>query len=159
MKKLKAYLQKLSSTQKVYLGNIAAFCGDLLIVFYIGKFIDTFVTKKLVFMQLKLMGYQQSSLSHSDFLQFKGILAANAKMILFAFIIVHSIIYICGCFKKRWAITYVGRYALTGLILSAIEFIFYIKNGNGINFFTFATILLYGLSYFILKEFNQKSEQ
>lgn len=156
MKKLNAYLQKLAPLKRLYLGNISALLGDLLIIFYFTKIIDTFVTKNLVFMQLKLLGYQGATLSQSDFLQFKGILNSNIKLMLFVMILVHAIIYLCGVLKKTWAINYVRRYAFMGAILSLIEFIFYIKNGNGVNFFTFTTVILYGLSFLSLKSFQNE---
>ena len=155
MKKLNAYIRKLDQKQKRLLGNIAALLGDVFIIFYISKIIDKFVTKKLVFMQLKLMGYQNPVLSQSDFLQYKGLVAANAKLMLVGIIIFHGIIYLCGALDKIWAINYVKRYAAIGAILSAVEFIFYIKNGHGLNPYTLATIAFYSLSYITLKEYKR----
>lgn len=156
MKKLNEFLLNLEPKVRLYLGHGSSFAGDLLIIFYITKVIDTFVTKDLVFKQLSFLGYQAASLSHTDFLQFKGILTANVKLMLFAAIVVHGIIYACGCLKKKWAINYVERYALFGAVLSTLEFIFYIKNGNGLNPYTFGTILFYGLSYLSLRAFKKQ---
>ena len=159
MRNLNVYIEKLSQKQKRVIGNIAALFGDVLIIFYFSRIIDKFVTKNLVFMQLKLMGYQNPTLSQSDFLQFKALVTSNAKLLLVGIIMFHGIIYICGCLDKKWAISYVKRYAIAGVVLSAIEFAFYVKSGLGLNPFTLMTMILYGVSYLMLKAYVQENRK
>jgi len=159
MKKLNIYLQNLSQRKKLILGNISSFFADFLILFYFSEILDTYVTKKFVFFQLKLLGYQQDSLSQTDFLQFKGLINSNMRFVLLGFLIYHLVIYISGLLRKKWAITYVHKYALIGCILSAVEFIFYIFSGKGINIFTFFTIVFYGIAYMALDSFKKNQVQ
>ena len=159
MKKLNIYLRNLSQRKKLLVGNLSSFLGDFLIVFYFSEIIDTYITKNFVFFQLKLLGYKQNSLSHTDFLQFKGLLSSNMRIVLLGFLVYHIVIYISGLLRKKWAITYVCRYAFVGAILSVVEFLFYIISGKGINPFTFFTIVFYGIAYKTLDHFTKNQAQ
>lgn len=159
MKKLNLYLEKLTQRKKLLVGNISSFLADFLILFYFSELLNSLITKETVFFQLKLLGYKPTSLTQTDFAQFKGLITSNMKLMLFGFLIYHSIIYLSGIFRKKWAITYVYKYALFGWILSALEFLFYIFSGKGINFYTFLTIILYFLAYKTLESFKKSQVQ
>lgn len=152
MTKLNAYLDNLEPKQWLYLGSALALLADILIIIYIYGTMDTFLDKELIMQQLIKAGYPPGAITQTEYLQFRGIIISNLKIVLNGFLLLHAIIYFCSAIAKNWAIKYTSFYAISSALLAIIA-IFSISKEN-LNIIPFAFVALLLGTYYCLRKFR-----
>ena len=71
---------------------------------------------------------------------------------------INILIYLSCLTKYKWPKTYIKGYAFSAVFLSIFELGIYMLKGDGLNFYTLSSAVLYFITYYVYKFFRKTSE-
>ncbi len=149
--------------QKVKLfAPLPSLLGDIIVLYYINTvFLEKLKSPIYInhyIHQMKNLGMLHQFADLEMFKQLYLVSLNSIGAILCLIFCVNIIIYLFCLSKYKWPRTYIKGYAFSAVFLSIFELGMYILKGDGINFYTLSSAILYFFTYYIYKFFRKTSE-
>lgn len=157
-------LDRLGADKFYIIGPLTSLLSDVILIYYITaiflpnqlpdeEFIRTF---RVMFQKMN----QTAMVVPRDFiLQQKALLLSIFPIVFYGFFLFHCVIAYNVYKKSSGSIAYLKVYTGSAVGLSVLELLMYIIAYQTFNFYTFFTMILYGLVFYGLKHFEKLEPQ
>lgn len=157
IEKLNNHLENLGLQKTLYLTAFIGLASDILLVLYLSKSMlpKMFTTEYLA----KVFAFQGVDINQLNPLyveEVKSFMLSSANTMFLGILVYNFIIYVLYTKRKKFAITYIKGYVLTGAVFSIFEFLAPLFSAYKPNIVTAITFLTYLFIFFSIRYFKKE---